>query len=272
MTHASTWIDPGEAGAAIDRGRGRGIKVAVIDSGIELSHPSLHHIRLIDDVAFEQNEQGVVRRTAGWGIDAYGHGTAVASVILRAAPEVQLGSFRVLDSKLGSKYPIIEEAARIAIERGYHIINCSFGSKARLETIRHFKSWIDYAYKQGVHVVSACNNDYFRQAEWPGFFPSVITVNMAKTLGDELFLRWDASEHGEVRHLVEFAARGVDLEIPWKDHRVARHSGSSFAAPHVAGLLARLLSIHPRIKPLVAKSLLQEVAKSWTPDMKTGNG
>jgi subtilisin len=271
MTHASTWIDPEEAGRAIERGRGRGIKIAVIDSGIELSHPSLRHVRLIDDVAFEMNEQGVVRRVAGWGIDAYGHGTAVASVIQRAAPEAQMGSFRVLDNKLGSKYPIIEEAARIAIERGYHIINCSFGSKGTLDTIGHFKSWIDYAYNQGVHVVSACNNEYFRQPEWPGFFPSVITVNMARTLEENLFLRWDVVTNGKVRHLVEFAARGVDLEIPWKDHQVARHSGSSFAAPHVAGLLARLLSVYPRIKPLVAKSLLQEVAKSWTPAIKASN-
>jgi subtilisin family serine protease len=272
MTHASTWINPEEASAAIDRGRGRGIKVAVIDSGIELSHPSLRHVRLINDLAFEQNEQGVVRRIAGGGIDAYGHGTAVASVILRAAPEVQLGSFRVLDSKLGSKYPIIEEAARIAIEQGYHIINCSFGSAGRLETIGHFKSWIDYAYTQGVHVVSACNNDYFRDPEWPGFFPSVITVNMAKTLEDNLFLRWEVTQNGKVRHLVEFAARGVDMELPWKDHRTARHSGSSFAAPHVTGLLARLLSVYPGIKPLVAKSLLQEVAKGWTPDLRARNG
>jgi subtilisin family serine protease len=271
MSRLSTWINPDQARDAMEKGRGRGIKVAVIDSGIELSHPAMHHVRLIDDVAFEQNEQGVLRRVAGWGIDTYGHGTAVASVILRAAPEVQLGSFRVLDNKLASKYPIIEEAARTAIDRGYHIINCSFGTKARLETIGYFKSWIDCAYHQGVHVVSACNNDYFREPEWPGFFPSVVTVNMATTLDEDLFLRWESSQKSTVRHLVEFAARGVDLQIPWKNHQMTVHSGSSFAAPHVTALLSRILSIYPSIKPLVAKSLLQEIARDWTTDIMAGN-
>jgi subtilisin family serine protease len=268
MTHASTWINPAEAKAAIERGTGRGIKIAVIDSGIELSHPALRHLRLIDDIAFEENEQGLARRVAGGGVDAYGHGTAIASVILRAAPEVELGSFRVLDSKLGCKRAIVQEAALLAIERGYHIISCSFGCAATLETIGYFKSWIDYAYTQGVHVVSACNNNYFRDAEWPGFFPSVITVNMARTLEDDIFLRWDVSEKGTVRHLVEFAARGVELQLPWKNHQTAQHSGSSYAAPHVAGRLARLLSIYPQIKPLVAKCLLQEVAEAWTVDIR----
>jgi subtilisin family serine protease len=271
MTHSSTWITPEEAAAAITQGRGRGIKIAVLDSGIELSHPSLSHLRLVEDVAFEANEQGVLRQVPGWGVDKYGHGTAVASVIQRAAPEAQMGGFRVLDDKLGSKYPIIEEAARCAIDRGYHILNCSFGSKARLDTIGYFKSWIDYAYSQGVHVVSACNNSYFRDPEWPGFFPSVISVNMAKTLDDDLFFRWDMSSNSSVRHLVEFAARGVDLSIPWKGNQIARHSGSSFAAPHVSGLLARLLSVYPNLKPLVAKSLLQEIAKSWTVDLMGPN-
>jgi subtilisin family serine protease len=272
MTPVPTWINPAEAKAALDRGTGRGIKIAVIDSGIELSHPALRHLRLIDDVAFELNEQGMVSSVPGWGIDAYGHGTAVASVILQAAPEAQLGNFRVLDSRLGSKFEIIDEAARIAIERGYHIINCSFGSSASLNAIGHYKSWIDYAYKQGVHVVSACSNSDFREPELPGFFPSVITVNMARTLAKNFFLRWDVTRGGKVQHLVEFAARGVDLEIPWKNHRVVRNSGSSFAAPHVTGLLACLLSVYPGIKPPVAKALLQEIAETWTPELKAPNG
>jgi subtilisin family serine protease len=272
MAHRSAWITPEEAKSAIKRGRGRGIKIAVIDSGIELSHPSLNHLRLVDDVAFAQNQEGRVERVIGRGIDDYGHGTAIASIILRAAPEAQLGSFHVLDSKLGTKFVILKEAALTAIDRGYHILSCSFGSRARYESIPNFKGWIDYAYQRGVHVVSACNNAYFRDPEWPGWFPTVITVNMAKTEGDDLFFRWDVSLASEARHLVEFAARGVDLQIPWKDHRTVCHSGSSFAAPHVAGLLARLLSEYPNLKPMTAKSLLQEAAKDWTADLRGPNG
>jgi subtilisin len=126
-------------------------------------------------------------------------------------PRAQIGSFRVLNAALGSKFPIIREAASLAVDMGYQILNCSFGSGADLSRIEHFKPWVDLAYRRGVHIVSACNNDDFRSAEWPGHFPSVVTVNMAKTESDDLYFRWDEPEGDFSRHLVEFAARGVDL-------------------------------------------------------------
>jgi subtilisin family serine protease len=272
MSDYSTWITPDQAREAIRAGSGRGIKIAVIDSGIELSHPALRHARLVDDIAFEESKIGIVTRSPNWGIDKFGHGTAVATTIFRIAPGAQLGSFRVLDENLSSKYTIIKEAARLAIDRGYHILNCSIGSQANMENIKHFKPWIDLAYRHGVHVISACNNECFRDPEWPGNFPSVITVNMAKMSSDELLFRWDMPNEDFARHLVEFAARGVDIELPWKDGRVGTKSGSSFAAPHVAGLLARLLSEYPRLKPPVAKALLQEIAMPWEPEHRAPNG
>lgn len=271
MNHRSTWVTPEQAQHALRQGRGRGVKIAVIDSGIELSHPALSGLRLVDDLAFELTPEGVVKRIPGNGIDVFGHGTAVAHSVRRIAPEAQIGSFRVLNAALGSKFQIIREAATLAIDRGYQILNCSFGSRADLSFIEHFKPWVDLAYRRGVHIVSACDNDDFRSAEWPGHFPSVITVNMATTLSDELFFRWDEPEGDFSRHLVEFAARGVDLEVPWNRGRWSRKTGSSFAAPHVAGLLSRILSQHPTLKPPVAKALLQEIALPWIPEMRGPN-
>jgi len=260
----STWITPQEAGEAIRVGRGRGIKIAIVDSGVELSHPALRHLRLVDDIGFEKTGSGIVERTSGAGLDKYGHGTAVAFAINRVAPEAQLGSFRVMDENLSTMFVIIEEAVRLAIDRGYHIINCSFGCDADLATIKHFKPWIDLSYRYGVHVVTACNNADFRSAEWPGYFSSAVVVNMAKTDSDDFFFRWDVPPQGDfAQHLVEFAARGVDVDLPWNHGGHMKKTGSSFAAPHVAGILARLLSRYPQLKPPVAKALLQEVALPW---------
>lgn len=271
MNHRSTWLTPEDAAEALAQGRGRGVKIAVIDSGIELSHPALAGLRLIDDLAFDLTHDGIVRRVPGRGIDVFGHGTAVAHAIRRVAPEAQIGSFRVLNAALGSKFQIIREAAALAVERGYQILNCSFGARADLTKIEHFKPWVDLAYRRGVHIVSACDNEDFRSAEWPGHFPSVITVNMAATESDDLFFRWDEPAGDLSRHLVEFAARGVDLHVPWKRGKWSKKSGSSFAAPHVAGLLARLLSAHPTLKPPVAKALLQEIALPWQPVIRGPN-
>jgi subtilisin family serine protease len=264
MRHRSAWITPEEAEEAVRAGRGRGVKIAIIDSGIELSHPALGHLRLVDDIAFEISNAGTVSTRAGGGIDNFGHGTAIAAIVKRTAPEAQLGSFRVLDTKNLTKYIMIEKAARLALDLGYHIINCSFGSPADLSTIGHFKRWIDLSYRYGVHVVAACNNYDFRSAEWPGYFPSVITVDMTKGETDDVFFRWDIPPSGDfAQHLVEFAARGVDLDLPWKGGGSNKATGSSFAAPHVSGILARLLSRFPRLKPPIAKALLQEIALPW---------
>ena len=258
MNHVSQFPDHAEAVAALEEGRGRGIKVAVIDSGIELSHPAHRGLRLLDDIAFFTDPKNPPRRVAGRGVDVHGHGTAVAWLIREAAPEAQIGSFRVFDSRLASRFRLIEAAAMLAIERGYNILNCSFGTLARIDSMEHFKSWVDQAYRRGVHVVCPCNNLFLREPEWPGSFPSVISVNMADTAEGDLFFRSDAAAH-----LVEFAARGVGLEVPWKNGGYEGRTGSSFAAARATGLLARFLSRYPGVKPPVAKSLLQEVASPW---------
>jgi hypothetical protein len=78
-----------------------------------------------------------------------------------------------------------------------------------------------------------------------------------------LFFRSDFPERNTRAHLVEFAARGVELDVPWKDGKVLRKTGSSLAAARASGLLARFLSRFPGVKPLVAKSLLQEISTPW---------
>lgn len=263
MNHLSQYPDHAEAAWALEQGRGRGIKVAVIDSGIELSHPLLRGTRLLDDVAFFSGPKGTPGLRAGRGLDVHGHGTAVAWIVREAAPEAQLGSFRVFDDKLSSRFRLIEAAALLAIERGYNILNCSFGTIARIESMERFKSWVDHAYRRGVHVVCPCNNLFFRQPEWPGSFPSVITVNMAATKRGDLFFRSDFPEGRASAHLVEFAARGVELDVPWKGGAVVQRTGSSLAAARASGLLARFLSRFPGVKPPVAKSLLQEISTPW---------
>ena len=245
------WPSIEAAGGFLRQGRGRGIRVAVLDSGIELSHPALAGLTVADDVAVI--DDGLrLRVVPGEGRDAYGHGTAVAGIIHQLAPETTIGSFRVLSQHLRSRTWIIREAARLALERGYHILNCSVGC-GRDDHVLFYKDWIDEAYIRGRHIVAACNNQDFTKREWPGHFPTVITVN---------FTGCDSPEQLHYRrgHLVEFAARGQDIEVAWLGGAHKQVTGSSFAAPHVAGLLARLLSGLPELSPLQAKALLQNIA------------
>lgn len=248
------WISPEEAAEAIGRGKGRGVRIAVLDSGIEVDHPALGGLELADDIAVVEDGMKL-KVVPGEGRDLYGHGTAVAGILHQMAPEAELGSIRVLGESLSARTAIILEGARQAIERGYHILNCSLGCGVP-EHVLKYKSWVDEAYLKGVHVVAACNNKDSGRPEWPGFFTSVLTVNMARTENNsEIYYR--------PGHLVEFSARGVDVEVPWCGGATKKVTGSSFAAPRVAGMLACLLSEAPRTTPLQAKALFHRLAQPW---------
>jgi len=248
----STWPSVEDARNALQHGRGEGIKIAVLDSGIQISHPALAGLQLSDDVAIITDGLQL-RVEAGQGRDLFGHGTAIAGIIHEVAPQAQIGSFRVLGEQLRSRTAFICEGVRQAVERGYHVLNCSFGC-GREDLVLRYKDWIDEAYILGRHIVAACNNYDFGKREWPGHFPTVITVNFARSdLADAFYYRAGT--------LVEFAARGQDVEVPWSGGGVKKVSGSSFAAPRVAGLLARLLSRLPALSPLQAKALLRELAE-----------
>lgn len=250
----SVWPTLDEARGFLAKGRGAGIRIAVLDSGIESDHPRLRGKPLTDDVALVERDARIVTIPGG-GHDVFGHGTAIAGIVRELAPEAEIGSFRVLGEQLRSRSLLIREGVRLALSKGYHILNCSFGC-GREDQVLLYKDWVDEAYIQGRHIVASCNNQDFSRREWPGHFPTVITVNFAKTeLPDALFCR-----RGQ---LVEFAARGQDVEVAWADGAVKRVTGSSFAVPHVAALLARLLSCCPGLSPLEAKALLHRLAAPW---------
>ena len=257
----TTWISPDQTADAIRRGRGKGVRIAILDSGVEAGHPALGGLKLADDVAIV--EDGLRLKEAPGGVDRFGHGTAIASILRRVAPEAELGSFRVFGESLSARTATIAEGARLAMERGYHILNCSFGCGISEHVLRH-KSWVDEAYLHGVHVIAACNNHDFARPEWPGFFSSVITVNMART-GD------DAQLFHKAGTLVEFAACGIDVEVAWCGGLMKKVTGSSFAAPRVAGMLACLLSVKPGLRPLQVKTLFQRIASPWTRDLRAPN-
>lgn len=248
------WLSIEDARQGLHLGTGRGVKVAVLDSGIEASHPALNGLELSDDLAVVE-EEIQLKVKPGQGRDLFGHGTAIAGIIHQLAPEAQIGSFRVLGEQLRSRTAIIREGVRQALERGYHVLNCSFGC-GREDQVLQYKDWIDEAYIKGRHIVAACNNHDFMKREWPGHFPSVITVNFARSEQLEgLFYR--------PGHLVEFAARGQDIEVAWLKGARKKVTGSSFAAPHLTALLARLLSCWPDTSPVQAKALLHQLATPW---------
>lgn len=250
----NTWLTLDQARDFLACGEGAGIRIAVLDSGIDVTHPDLQQLQLRDALAVV--EDGLhLKVMEDQHADVFGHGTAIAGIIHRLAPAAELGSIRVLGEHLRSRTAIIREGVRQALDRGYHILNCSFGC-GREDHVLQYKDWIDDAYLRGRHVVAACNNVNYHKREWPGHFPTVITVNFVpEPDADAMYFRSGT--------LVEFGARGHQIEVPWIGGGFKTVTGSSFAAPHVAGMLARLLSCCPQMGPLEAKALMQRLARPW---------
>lgn len=259
-TATPAWPTLEEAREAAHSGTGAGVRVAVIDSGIEESHPRLAAMKIRDSVGFEEEGSGV-KAIENEGHDTYGHGTAVAGIIHEVAPEAEIGSFRVIDARSVSRTHLICAGVREAMNRGYHVLNCSFGCRGLAKFILPHKEWADEAWLRGAHIVAACSNTDSREAEWPSHFASVIGVDLAETTSDDLFFRHD--------QLVSFSARGENVEVAWIGGGVQNQTGTSFAAPRVSGVIARILSVYPDIPPAMMHTILSSVSEPWHPGLNS---
>jgi subtilisin len=227
---------------------GRGVRVGIIDSGLEMSHPALLG-RLVESVAVEiaDGEPRIVADTAG---DLFGHGTACGGIIVGMAPEVELISIRVLGKDLRGKGTAFAAGLEWAIGQGLDVVNLSLSSKSEA-LFPVFHQLADAAYFGGVALVSAANN--VPAPSYPSLFSSVFSV-AAHAEPDPLRIYYNPAPP------VEFGAWGVDVPIAWKDGGMTVATGNSFAAPHVAGFVALIKSKHRGLAPFEIKAVLAAVA------------
>jgi subtilisin len=227
---------------------GAGVRVGILDSGLEKDHPRLLG-RVVESVAVElvDGEPTIVPDD---GTDLFGHGTACGGIILGMAPDVELISIRVLGADLRGKGTAFAAGLEWAIDQKIDVLNLSLSSKSEA-LFPVFHDLVDRAYFQGTLLVSAANN--VPAASYPSLFSSVISV-AAHGEPDPWRLYYNPSPP------VEFGAWGVDVPIAWKGGGMTVATGNSFAAPHVAGMAALILAKHPGIRPFEVKAVLAAVA------------
>jgi subtilisin family serine protease len=201
---------------------GRGVRIAVVDTGIHAGHP---HVGAVEHcVAFDDrgNETDDV-------VDRLGHGTAVAAAMREKAPDVSLISAKVFDRTLSATGLALASAIRWAADRRVDVINLSLGTQ-NSEHRRLLAEVVDYAHKAGVDIVAAAPDG---ERVWlPGALPGVIAVSVDWDCPrDECVVSVDGEERMQV------TASGFPRPIPGVPPE-RNLKGQSFAVANATAFIA----------------------------------
>jgi subtilisin family serine protease len=216
---------------AIGGATGEGVKVCILDSGVERNHPLVGD--LAGAVAISLGANGETIAEPDVEGDLCGHGTACASIVHALAPAAEIHSVRVLGAGFTGTGETMLAGLRWAVEQGFHIVNMSLST-----TKRQFGALLLVASAHNMPVES-----------FPWRFSSVVSVGSHEE-DDPLVY------YANPNPPVEFFARGVDVEVAWVGGGTIRASGNSFATPAVSGIAALILSKHPSLTPFQVKTVL----------------
>ena len=229
--------------------RGAGVRVCVLDSGIELDHPLVGDVQR--SVAVRKDGDEIIVEEDAEG-DVCGHGTACAGIIRSLAPDVELVSVRVLGAGYTGSAPVLLGGLEWAIEQGYDIVNMSL-STTKKQYVDRLHELADVAYFKRVMLVASAHNMPVESFPWR--FASVISVGSHEHEDPHIF-------YANPTPPVEFFARGLELEIAWLGGQTIVATGNSFATPHVAAFCALILAKHPQLTPFQLKSVLHLTASN----------
>jgi subtilisin len=226
-------------------GDGAGVLIAVLDSGVDGTHPALASIvRTQFDVISDFDGTRCV--PAEELIDSIGHGTACAGIIARLAPAAEIVSVRVIGSNAQGTHDQLIAGLEFAINEKFDVINMSLGT-TNDRAWRRIAELADRAFYDGRILVAAANN--FGYAALPAQLSSVLAVDMGAFPDPETVrYRW--------QNPIELEANGVYVEAPTMGGGTELFTGTSFACPQVTGLVARLVSKFPGLTALEARVML----------------
>jgi subtilisin family serine protease len=240
---------------AWDGATGQGVKVAVIDSGIDADHPDIGAVA--GYVAVTESASGPVYNTEPHQ-DAFGHGTACAGIIRTVAPECELYSVQVLGPTLSGRATVFAAGLRWAIENGMQVCNLSLGTTKK-DYFAMLHELADDACFRNVMLVTAANN--MPMASFPSVYASVISVASHGEKDPYLF-------YYNPQPPVEFGAPGIDVRVAWRDRGWVTSTGNSYAAPHITGIVAKILSKHPGLTVFQMKVILRALAANVSGGME----
>jgi subtilase family protein len=214
---------------------GEGVVVAVLDTGVDATHPLLAGRVLagldyvdVDEDASEGARDGVDQDHDGLRDDGFGHGTTVAGLVVAAAPDARILPVRVLDEEAVGTAARVASGIRWAADHGADVINLSLGGGYSPAIERA----IGDAVAAGVVVVAAAGDSRASKGEptdYPATDPRVLAISATAAAGETIVA----------------PSRGV--AGPYPENRWYRGAGTSFGTALATGGVALLVSLHPDV-------------------------
>jgi subtilisin len=235
------------------RATGEGVSVCIVDSGVERAlleekhHQAGREILPIEGGIFMADRPEPLPYE---GRQSTPHGTTVADILLTIAPRIKLYSADVFGPQGTSEVEVVMRALHWAIDVWKcKVVNMSLGvAEYRLQQLQRryqFLRAIEEGYYKDVLIFAAAHNEHPLTRSYPAAFaPPLISVDK-KLFDDPLQFAY------QLREQIEFQAHGRGYLGPF-----AQEPATSWAAPHLAGIAARILSIRPNLKPFEMKTIL----------------
>jgi subtilisin family serine protease len=239
--------------------KGTNIAIAVIDSGIDATHPDLEGV-----IAGNFDATGIDEKP-------HAHGTGMAGAIgshrrlMGIAPSARIYAIRAFSSKAATAESTtfnILKGLDWAVNNNVRVVNMSFAGPKDPSLERALKA----AYDKGLILVAAAGNAGPKSPPlYPGADPSVIAVT-ATDIDDKLFTGANRGRH------LAIAAPGVDILVPAPEGTYQMTTGTSVATAHISGIIALLLERNPRLTPAEIRKILAASAKRLGPNNEFGAG
>jgi type VII secretion-associated serine protease mycosin len=251
--------------------KGAGVTVAVLDTGVDATHPDLTGQVLPgkDLIGF-----GAARGDKTWAnhgtamaaiIAGHGHGPGRGDGVLGLAPEARILPVRVIlqekdpkrDEARSKRGDALPQGIRWAVDHGADVINLSLGDdSATAAPVAAEADAIRYALGKGVVVIASAGNsgDKADRSSYPAAYPGVIAVTAVDSRGKHP----DFSTH---RWYAAVSAPGADIVLADPSGRYYDGLGTSAACAYVSGAAALIRSAYPKLTPLQIRQVLQETAR-----------
>ena len=229
---------------------GQGVKVAIIDTGIQYTHPDLD-ANYYGGYDFVNNDNDPM--------DDNGHGTHVSGIVaaeddgagvIGVAPYAQLYGVKVLNSQGSGTYSDIVAGIDWATNNGMDVISMSLGGSVGDTALQQA---MQNAYNAGIVIVAASGNDGLRSISYPAKYSTAIAVG-ATDSNDNLA---SFSNYGPEQEVV---APGVSIYSTYLGSTYQTLSGTSMATPMVTGTVALMLSKNPNLTPDQVRQYLRDSA------------